>query len=265
MADNLAIMRICYLIVILLSMSSSVLHADLTLKIRTITGTGRTSESTEYYKGDLMRRDFASGYQVIDFSTGRSFSVDPKKEEYYPFDGARLAIKRVVDPSRKIFVETTCSATGEQRQLFGYVAYRYLTNKRSHDEFNGKSSETRETQLDTWVLDLAAPPHVRGIASPNVTFLAAVSGGGVMNVPDVKATHVGPRPNGLIVQSKSEQYESEVVALSVAPLQESLFQVPTRFREVTSPALEVQPRSWSDQLTIEWLRFRAWLDSLLAS
>jgi len=120
--------------------------------------------TTEYYKGNLMRRDFGPGYQVVDFSTGRSFSVDLEKKEYYPFDGARMAMKRVIDPSHKIFIETTCSATGEQRQWFGYAAYRYLTTKKSHDEFNGQSSN-RETHLDTWVLDLPVPPYVQGTAS----------------------------------------------------------------------------------------------------
>ncbi len=64
---------------------------------------------------------------------------------------------------------------------------------------------------------------------------------------------------------KSEQYESEVIALSLAPLDESLFEVSKSFRAVASPAFEARPRSWSDQLAIEWLRFRAWLDGLLGS
>jgi hypothetical protein len=244
------------------------LHADLTLKIRTIAGEGQTTETTKYYKGNLMRRDFDSGYQVVDFSAGRSFSVDPEKKEYYPFDGAKMAMKRVIDPSHKIFVEVTCSATGEQRQWFGYSAYRYLTTTKSHDELNGQPSGDRETHLDAWVLELPVPPHVEGIASPNAYFVLGLGhsnglGGGVMKVPDVKATHSGPMPHGLVVRLKSEHYESEVVALSVAPLDEGLFEVPKGFREVTSPAFQARPRSWSDQLAIEWLHFRAWLDKLL--
>ncbi len=64
---------------------------------------------------------------------------------------------------------------------------------------------------------------------------------------------------------KSEQYESEVVALSLAPLDQSLFEVSKSSRAVASPAFEARPRSWSDQLALGWLRFRAWLDSLLRS
>ena len=259
-------MTACYRVVILLAVSSFMLRADLTLKIRTIAVAGRTTEITEYYKGNLMRRDFGPGYQVVDFSTGRSFSVDLEKKEYYPFDGARMAMKRVIDPSHKIFIETTCSATGEQRQWFGYAAYRYLTTKKSHDEFNGQSSGNRETHLDTWVLDLPVPPYVQGIASPNANFvLGGGPSGGVMIVPDVKATHSGPLLHGLVVRLKSEQYESEVVALSLAPLDESLFEVSKSFREVTFPAFEARPRSWSDQLALEWLRFRTWLDGLFGS
>jgi hypothetical protein len=84
------------------------LRADLTLKIRTINGSGQASEDTEYYRGNLMRRNFENGYQVVDFSTGRSFSVDLENKEYHPSDGAKM--EQVVDPSHKVFVETTCSA-----------------------------------------------------------------------------------------------------------------------------------------------------------
>jgi hypothetical protein len=45
-----------------------------------------------------------------------------------------MAMKRVIDPSHKIFIEATCSATGEQRQWFGYAAHRYLTIKKSHED-----------------------------------------------------------------------------------------------------------------------------------
>jgi hypothetical protein len=247
------------------------LRADLTLKIRTIAGGGQTTEATEYYKGNLMRRDFGTGYQVVDFSSGRSFSVDLEKKEYYPFDGSKMAVKQVIDPSHKIFMEATCSATGEQRQWFGYAAYRYLITKKSHDEFNGRSTGNRETQLDTWVLDFPVPPHVQGIASGNANFFFGIEPSygvvddGVMKVPAVKATHSGPLPRGLVVLLKSERYESEVVALSQAPLDESLFEVAKSFREVTAPTFEARPRSWSDELTIEWLRFRAWFASLFGN
>jgi hypothetical protein len=258
-------MMACFRAVVLLAVSSFTLRADLTLKVRTIASAGRATEITEYYKGNLMRREFGAGYQVVDFSSGRSFSVDPEKKEYYPFDGRRMAMKQVIDPAHKILVETACSATGEQRQWFGYTAYRYLTTTRSHDEFNGQSSGNSETRLDTWILDLQVPPHVQGIMGPSSYSIVGSGAGGVMQVPDVKATHSGPEPHGLVVRLKSEQYESEVVALSLAPLDESLFEVPKSFREVTPPTFEARPLSWSDQLTFEWLQFRAWLGSLFGN
>ena len=258
-------MSACYRAVILLAVSSCMLRADLKLKIRTIAAEGRTTETTEYYKGNFMRRDFGPGYQVVDFSTGRSFSVDPEKKEYYPFDGAKMVPKRVIDPRHKIFIETSCSATGEQRQWFGYPAYHYLTTKRSHDELNGQSSVNRETHLDSWVLDFPVPPHVRGIDGQNMYSFVSAATGDVIKVPDVKATHSGPRPHGLVVRLKAEQYESEVVALSQASLDESLFEAPKSFREVTSPTFAARPLSWSDQLALEWLRFRAWFESLFVN
>ncbi len=168
-----------------------------------------------------------------------------------------MARKRVVDPSHKIFTEASCSATGEQRQYFGYAAHRYLTTKKSHDEINGQSSGVRETHLDTWVLDLPVSPHLEGIASPNANYVIGLGvSGGIMKIPDVKATHSGPLPHGLVVSLKSEDYESEVVALSLTPLDESVFEAPKNFREV-NPA-----GSWSHEFALGWLRFRAWLDSL---
>ncbi len=113
---------------------------------------------------------------------------------------------------------------------------------------------------------LPAPPHVQGIASPNADFfITAGVAGGVMKVPEVHSTHSGPLPHGLVVRLKSEQYESEVVAFSQAPLDESLFEVPKGFREVRRRVLQAPPASWSDQLALEWQRFRAWLDGLLGS
>ena len=256
-------MTVCYRVFILLAASLSLLRADLTINVRNTSDVGRASETTEYYKGNLMRRDFGDGYQVIDFSTGRSFSVDSSKREYYPFDGSKL-VKQVVDPSHNIFIEVTSSATGEQRQWFGYIARRYLTTKRSDDEFNGKSSGVRETHIDTWVLDLPLPPHVQGIASPNANYLLA--GGladGVMKIPAVQVTHHGDVPHGLVVWQKSDHYESEVIGLSLAPLEDSLFEAPKGFKEVTSPASEVRPRSWIEQIALEWLHFRVWLENVL--
>jgi hypothetical protein len=250
----------------LLVVSPFLLSADLMLKIRTTAGAGRTSETTEYYKGHLMRRDYGTGYQVVDFSTGRSFSVNPEEKEYYPFDGAKMAMKRVVDPSHKIFIDSTYSATGEQREWFGYIASRYLTTKKTRDEMNGQLSGNRETHLDAWVLDLPVPAHVEGIASPNASFVLGFGpSDGVMKVPDLIATHSGPRPRGLVVRLKSEQYESEVIALSVAPLDESLFEVPKSFHEVTATTFGARPLSWSDQLSTAWLRVREWVANLLAS
>jgi hypothetical protein len=256
-------MTVCYRVLILLAASLS-MRADLTIKVRTIGDAGSVTESTEYYKGDFMRRDFGDSYQVIDFSTGRSFSVDSSKKEFYPFVGSKLAVTRVVDPSHIISVEVTSSATGEQREWFGYVARRYVTTKRSNEEFNGKSSGVRETHTDSWVLDLPLPPHVQGIANPNASFFLAVgAAGGVMKVPDMKVTQRGPVPHGLVVWLKSDHYETEVVELSLAPLEESLFQAPKGFSEVTSPAFEARPRSWSEQIALEWLRFRVWLENVL--
>jgi hypothetical protein len=63
---------------------------------------------------------------------------------------------------------------------------------------------------------------------------------------------------------KSDQYESELVALSLAPLQESLFEAPKGFSVVTAPAFEVRSRSWSEQIALEWLRFRAWVANVLS-
>ena len=242
------------------------LRADLTIQVRTMSGdAGRASETIEYYKGNLMRRDFGKGYQVIDFSTGRSFSVDSSKKEYYPFDGSKLAVKQVVDPSHKIFIEVTSSATGEQRQWLGYVARRCLTTKTSHEEFNGQPSAAHETHIDTWVIDFPVPPHVQGIGSPNANyFLAAGPTGGAMKIPDVKVTQRGPVPHGLVVWLKSDQYESEVLGLSLAPLDESLFEAPKGFSKATAPAFEVRPRSWSEQIALEWLRFRVWLENVFS-
>lgn len=262
-AATLAVMTACCRLLILSAITSSILPADLTIKVRTIAGNGQARETTEYYKENLMRRDFGPTYQLIDFSTGRSVTVDPAKKEYYPFDGSKASTARVVDPSQKFFIETTCFSTGEERAWFGYAAHRYVTTKKSHDEVNGKSSEVRETKLDSWILDFPVPPQVEGIASPNANFVIGVGlAGGIIKVPDVRATHVGAKPKGLVVWLKTDQYESEVVALSAAPLDQSLFDVPKGFGEIRSRAIEAPPQSWIEQIVGVWLRF---LNSLFRS
>lgn len=204
----------------------------MTIKIRTITDSGQANETTEYYKGDRMRRDFAGGYQVIDFSSGQSFSVDIAKREIYPFDGSKHAIKKVVNPAHRILVESPCSATGEERQWFGYVARRYLTIKKSREEWDGKVSRVRETRTDSWVIDLEVPPHIQGISAPSSnSFLSAGPRGEPMKVPDFKVTHSGPVPRGLVVWQRTNGYESEVVEFSLAPLEDTLFEAPEGFGE----------------------------------
>jgi len=101
-------------VALFLAISSSILRADLTLKIRSTSGTHPPTEGTVSYQGDRMRRDFGPTYRVVDFSTGLSFTVDPAKREYFPFDGkATTRMKRVVDPASKLFNEMAYSDTGE--------------------------------------------------------------------------------------------------------------------------------------------------------
>ena len=88
---------------------------------------------------------------------------------------------------------------------------------------------------------------------------------GTMIVPEVISTRTGPLPHGLIVRLKTDHSESEIVSLSTAPLDESLFTPPPGFREVLLPTPSPPPLSFTDQLTFEWLTFRNWLNTLFGS
>ncbi len=256
-------------VVMLLALSSSILHADLTLKVRTTSATHPTVERAVYYQGDHIRSEFGNTYQVHDFATpAHSFRVDSAKREYYPADESYARRKRVVDPARKLFNEMAYSDTGEQRQWFGYTAHRYLLSWKSRNEYNGKLLETHEGHTDFWVVDFPLPHHEQAITGGGMASFSMSGPDGTIIVPDVISTRSGPMPHGLIVQLKTKNYEAEIVSLSTAPLDASLFNPPPGFRKVPPPTYAtytIRPLTWTDQLTIEWLNFRAWLNSIFGS
>jgi hypothetical protein len=235
---------------------SGPLQADLTIKTRETFGSDSRTR-TEYYKGSLRRMDFEQNdtYSIGDTSTKRYKIVDPTKHEYYDSSPYRLAAMSS-DQSQTLVIEIETRDTGEQRQMFGHTARYFITTEHRHTEYAGKPpSKRQEIVTDGWYVDLppAVPNHSRVGA---VAVLVDMPEGAPM--PRLNVTRSGPTIPGVPVWERTGEHLMEVVELSDAPLDQSLFEVPSNYRRVIRPQPGDQ-LSWSDRLLLCWQEFQEWL------
>ena len=235
---------------ILLTASTSV-FADVKIKIKQ-TSSGQSTENTTYIKGKRQRSEMMGGVMVsiMQCDLQRDLQISPQTKTYTvnPYDnstgsaGSTTATK-TVETTKGGVVTTivTNKDTGERKQMFGYTArhiIQTIETKSSPDSCNPMNSKM---EIDAWyidatfALDCEMNRRYRPVNTPK-------AGGGCQDKYDMKT--IGSAKTGYPVYQKMTMFDNngqpnvsivqEVLEISNATLEASLFDVPEGYREVKS-------------------------------
>lgn len=232
---------------------------DLKITTRFTIGRQPPSMTTQYIKDHRSRieRDFAGHPRVTinQCDQHRVFQLDPEARQYttYQLDdegraaGTASSSARPLAPSGgTLYVNFETTDTGERKNFFGYPA-RHLVEKQTMRPGPGAVSQGQETVRDGWYIDLDFNPGCgpkRRVVSGfliGATFPSGTTrtfdkidvhrkGVAETGFPVSLTTKTSsPGANSKPVVSESVQ---EVVELSNAPLDPTLFELPEGYKRV---------------------------------
>jgi hypothetical protein len=229
--------------------SSTAALADVKIKTRQSVG-GQTSENTTYIKGKRQRSEMMDGkmISITQCDLRRDVQIMPDGKVYMvnPFDDATTqAEKNVSQTQTTTKLETggtvtttyTVKDTGERKQMFGYAAKHLIITMESVASPDACTKTNSKMEMDGWYIDAAwyfqCDRGTAGGYTPKAQ-------GGCRDKYVMK--QVGNVNRGYPVWEKMTMYDesgkemmtslNEVVELSQATLDASLFDIPQGFREV---------------------------------
>ena len=232
---------------------------DTTVKTSTIvTEGGQRHQGTRYVyyrRGAMRRRESVDSKgtpsiaTIANCETRSGFFIDLNAREYRTYkvvnflSDAQLAEYLKQHPSNAVPVESSTVDTGERKTFFGHSAKHFITTiKRAPSKGNGGGEES----IDGWYIDHERPDNN---CAPDYTAnqLSYLLPTGLVTYPDVpQFHHTGPLPSGLAIKlvhtikfagsegNASDQpftTEENVEDLVDAPVQPSLFELPSGFHE----------------------------------
>jgi hypothetical protein len=231
--------------------SSSAVYADVKIKTRQ-TVSGQTSENTTYIKGKRQRSEMMNGkmISITQCDLRRDLQIMPDGKVYMvnPFNngGAEQTNQSVSQTQTTTKTETggtvtttyTVKDTGERKQMFGYPAKHLIITMETVASPDACMKSSSKMEMDGWYIDAAWYLECdRGYSGG---YTPRSSGGGCRDKYVMK--QVGTTKRGYPVWEKMTMYDetgremmtslSEVVELSQAALDASLFDVPQGYREV---------------------------------
>lgn len=237
-----AILAICLI-------SSTAAYADIKIKTRQTAG-GQTSENTTYIKGKRQRSEMMDGkmISITQCDLRRDVQIMPEGKVYMvnPFDDGSAQTTQTVSQTQTttrlesggtVTVTYTTKDTGERKQMFGYTAKHLIITMESIASPDACQKGNSKMQMDGWYIDAAWTLDCdRG----NSGGYMPRSQGGCRDKYVMK--QVGTVKRGYPVWEKMTMFDesgkemmtmlNEVVELSQATLDASLFDVPPGFREV---------------------------------
>jgi len=232
---------------------AGIANADIKIKSRQTSG-GQTYENSSYIKGKRQRSETSGGQMIVvqQCDLRRNIQIMPQAKAYMiqPYDqpaastapsnpNAPAQMGGVTKKGGVVTSFVTTKDTGERKQMFGYTARHILTTMEMKSSPDACSNVNMKMEIDGWYIDAAfvldcdmnqayanyRPPHVSGGCRDRYetkTIGTAKKGYPVWE----KTTMFGP--NG----SESFSNLNEVVELSQATLDQSLFEIPDGYREV---------------------------------
>ncbi len=225
--------------------------ADTKVKSRQTSG-GQTYENTSYIKGKRQRSE-NSGGQIITIEQcdlRRNLQLMPAGKVYMinPYDdgtpsgtakpGTSSAQPGAVTKGGLVTSTVTTKDTGERKQMFGYNARHIITTMSIESSPDACSQNNTKMEIDGWYID--ATFALDCDSNRQYTYRPPASAGGCRDRYETKT--IGTAKKGFPVYEKmtmvgangasSFSTINEVVEISQATLEQSLFEIPPDYRQV---------------------------------
>lgn len=240
-----------FAIAAVLGLSGSAM-ADVKLKTRQTTS-GQTTENTTYIKGKRQRTEMMSGQYIslTQCDLGRDLQLSPQTKTYMVSlynDGTQSAPQEVkagatvpVTKGGTMYLTTTTKDTGERKQMFGYTARHIIQTIETESSPDACSTNKTKMEMDMWVIDAEFSLICNRNYDP--TTFRGKNGG---CTDKVVTKNLGTGKGGYPLWQKMTMFDAtgketssiiqEVVELSKATLDASLFEAPADYREVKDTA-----------------------------
>lgn len=229
---------------------TSVAAADVKIKSKQ-TMSGQTYENTTYIKGKRQRSETMSGMMVnltqCDLRRGiqlnsqtKTYIVNGFADAAQPAEKSTAVVDKngVVQVGGRVTTTITTKDTGERKQMFGFTARHLIITMETVSSPDACNKTSTKMQTDGWYIDTEfALDCDYGVQNYNSY---SAKGGGCKDKYDIKT--IGTAKRGYPVYEKMTMLDesgkesfsmiSEVVELSKATLEASLFDIPADYREV---------------------------------
>lgn len=237
--------------------------ADVKVKTRQ-TMSGQTSEGTTYIKGKRMRAEQKmGGMEVVTITQcdlKRSLRVMPQSQVYM-IDSWQTAPS--VEPSTTktqtktkggvVTSTVTLKDTGERKQMFGYTARRIITTIETDSSPDACNRSKSRMEIDGWYIDQILTGGDGGCYEQRQDYRPPVISGGCQD--RYLSKQIGTAKKGYPLSEKTTMFgesgnftmQTEVIEISNATLDQSLFDVPNGYREVKDANELYAPPTNSDQ------------------
>lgn len=232
------------------ALSAASAFADVKVKSKQTVG-GQSYESTTYIKGKRQRSEsFGGMVNIIQCDLKRNLQINQNSQTYMitPFAATTQTVTKpgtssvdksgVVQTGGRVTTTVTTKDTGERKQMFGYTARHLIITIETISSPDACSKTDSKMQTDGWYIDAAfaldCDYGVDGYGGGNN------KKSGCQDKYDVKT--IGTAKRGFAVYEETTMFDAsgremttmvnEVVELSQATLEVSLFDIPAGYREV---------------------------------
>lgn len=229
---------------------STTAFADVKIKVKQ-TMSGQTTENTTYIKGKRQRTEMMGGTMVsiTQCDLARDLQINPNTKTYtvsYYDDGAgnitpdsgKSGAQPAMMKGGTMYVTTTFKDTGERKQMFGFTARRIIQTIETESSPDACNPTKTKMEMDMWVIDAEF-----GLACTQANPYRSYKGGKAGGCSDkIVPKTIGTAKTGYPLYQKMTSFDAngresfsmiqEVVEMSKATLDASLFDVPADYREV---------------------------------
>jgi len=228
--------------------------ADTKIKSRQTSG-GQTYENTSYIKGKRQRSENSGGQMITiqQCDLRRNIQLMPMAKVYtiQPYDDAapggtgnttttHMATQNLPVKKGGVVTSTvTTKDTGERKQIFGYTARHIITTMSMESSPDACSQNNTRIEIDGWYIDATFALDC-DLNQQYTAYRPPVRPGGCRDRYETKA--IGTAKKGFPVWEKmtmpgangapSFSTINEVVEISQATLDQSLFEIPPDYRQV---------------------------------
>lgn len=240
--------RAILLVFMCLSIVVTTAFADVKIRSKQ-TAAGQTTENTTYIKGKRRRTEMMGGVMVtIDqCDLGRDLQLNPNMKTYLINAYADAASEQPtvqrststeISPGGTLYITTTIRDTGERRQIFGFTARHIIQTIVTESSPDACNRTKTKMEMDSWVIDA----EFGGGCTQTDQYRSYSNGksGGCRDKIVSKTTGTGKSGYPVLQTmtmfdqngNESMAMTQEVVEISTAALDQSLFDAPADYREV---------------------------------